>query len=154
MCFIGARRKKEKIGYLGTIISFLMSLGLVFYLLEQYILWFIIFVSFIPISIVTVPKVLRLMVREQVKVPSEFDFSAPLRVRDIFTSYGWLKMVSRWGVWKTLLLFWLFGLTIGGGPLFIASLLGIISMTDFVISTIIGSIGFIVFLYWQLSKVF
>ena len=154
LCFIGARLKREKIGYLGTIISFLGALFFVSYLLEQAILVFIIFSIIGLLSIWGLPKLHRLMVREQVKVLSEVDLSAPLRVRDFLTVEAWLKMASRWGVWKTFLLCWLFSVTIGSGPFFIASLLGIISMTDFIRSTIIASTFSTIVLYWQFSKVF
>jgi len=39
------------------------------------------------------------------KLLGETDFSAPLRGRDSLTMKGWLKLASRWGVWRTVFLY-------------------------------------------------
>ena len=50
---------------------------------------------------------------------AQVDLSAPLRVRELLTEKGILKLAYRWGVRKTFSLFWLFYAAIFGVSLYI-----------------------------------
>ena len=149
-----ARREKEKTYYLIATAGFLMALACVFTFLQQFILVILLFAIIGLITAVGWSKRWRLAEQEIGKILDETDFSSPLRRRDFLTMKAWVKMASRWGVWKTVLLTWVLNVPICGGLFFIQSLLDIISMTEVVIFTIIASIGSAVGIYWGLSKAF
>ena len=150
-----ARREKENIYYLNASGIFLMALSFVFMSLNQFLPFLLLFSLAALLVFVRLPKTLRLnWEREYVKPLYEIDLSAPLNVREIFTSKAWLVMVSRWGVWKAVLLRSLLTAAIIGGVNFLLNIVGIMSMTEAVTMTIMAGIASAVYHYWQFSKVF
>ncbi|MCS7114883.1 MAG: hypothetical protein N0A00_05735 [Candidatus Bathyarchaeota archaeon] len=70
----------------------------------------------------------------------ELDLSAPFKARDFLTNKGWLKLASKYGLWKTMFLYYLLSVVILGGTLFTASIFfGLITKVYVVIFTVAGS---------------
>jgi len=154
---VQARRKKEKTYYLAAVTGFLMIFVFSLALLSQFILAFIVFVVTGVVSVVALPKMIRAQRRELAgqlaKELREMDFSAPLRVRDLLTWKGWLKLAYAWGIWKTASLYSLFAMTVIAGMSYaILSILGIMNIWYVVGYTVsVAAIVFILF-YSQISK--
>ena len=118
---VQAHRKKEKTYYLGSMIGFVVLLAFVFAFLNQLILAFILMIATGIFSIAVLLKLLKIQGRELAEQLQEADLSEPLRVRDFFTNIGWFKLASKWGLWKTMCLFYLLSVVIIGGILFTLS---------------------------------
>ena len=118
---VQAHRKKEKAYYLAAMISFMVLLAFVFAFLNQLILAFILIIATGILSIAGLPRLLKIQDRELTKQLQKVDLSAPLRVRDFFTNIGWFKLSSKWGLWKTMCLFYLLSMVIIGGIFSIVS---------------------------------
>lgn len=116
-----AHRKKEKAYYLSSMASFLMTLIFVLAFLNQIILALILLVATGILSIILLPKTQKVTEREMAKQRQKADLSAPLRVRDFLTNVGWLKLASKYGLWKTMFLIYLLSVVIIGGILFTLS---------------------------------
>jgi len=112
---VHAYRKKEKAYYLGAMISVLMFLTAVFIILDQVIIVLLLIVATAIFSVAALPKTMKAARQEMVKQLQEVDVSAPLEVRDFFTNKGWFKLVSKWGLWKTMSLFYILSVAIIGG---------------------------------------
>jgi len=137
--------------YLGATVCFLLALTCIFLFLEQEVLSFLLFISSVLLGVAGFPKYRRLWKQGFIK-GYEVDFSAPLKVRDIFTMKFWMVMVSRWGIWKAVLLRSLLTGAIIGGLLFIFNLLDVMSMIEVVTTTIIAIIGSSIYHYWRFNK--
>jgi hypothetical protein len=137
--------------YLSSAVCFLLALTCISLFLEQEVLSFLLFISSVLLGVVWFPKYRRLWKQGLIK-GYEVDFSAPLKARDFFTTKGWLVMVSRWGIWKAVLLRSLLTGVIIGGLLSIFSLLGVMSMIEVVTTTIIAIIGSSIYHYWRFNK--
>ena len=146
---IRAYREKERFFYLSATMAFLMSLVGFLIFLEQILLTILVFAFMGVLTLVTWPKLIRQLDRMYAATIHEVDFSAPLRMRDFFTTKGQLKIASRWGVRKTTLLYWLFLVAL---TLFIASLLNFVSMDRILVYVIPTSILPTYLLYRGLSK--
>jgi predicted MFS family arabinose efflux permease len=118
---VRAYRKKEKAYYLSSMASFLVVLAFFFAFLNQVILALIIFVATGILGIVGLPRMLKASERELAKQRQEVDLSAPLKARDFLTNKGWLKLASKYGLWKTMFLIYLLSVVIIGGILFTLS---------------------------------
>ena len=118
---VRAHRKKERVYYLSTMLGVLMVLIAVFIILNQVIFVLILMVAAAILGVAAYPKAMKAARREMVKQLQEVDLSAPLRVRDFFTNVGWFKLESKWGLWKTMCLFYLLSVVIIGGILFTLS---------------------------------
>lgn len=82
------------------------------------------------------------------------DLSAPLKVRDLGTSRGWLKIAAQWGLFKSMVLFYLLSVGIIGGMfLVLSTFYGFITMGYVVGYTIGGPIVSTFMVYRQLNKV-
>ncbi len=151
---VQARRKKEKAYYLGALVGFVMLLAFVSASLNQLILALILIVATGILSIAGLPKMLNVQKRELAKQLQEADLSAPLRVRDFFTTKWWLKLASELGLFKTMCLYYLLCVVIIGGILFILSMFfSFMTIRYVVIYTVIfPTISAFIF-YWQLKKV-
>lgn len=124
---LGARRDKDKSYYFATMIGFLWFLVFVFIILDQRTLAIIFFASAVVVAIAGLPSLRKFQERKvkewMAKFGQEVDLSAPLRLRDLFTTgTGWLRFVYRWGVGKYVFLMWLFTMPIFGGLLFALNL--------------------------------
>jgi len=119
VCAVRAHREKDRTFYLGAIASFLMLLVCAFLILNQRLLAITLFACAGIFAIVTLPKSLKLLERIERKSVelAQVDLSAPLRGRELLTNKGILKFAYRWGVWKTVFLYWLLCVTVLGGIL-------------------------------------
>jgi hypothetical protein len=117
---VRARRKREKLYYLGAAVSFTMLVAIVLVFLNQFVLGLTLVGVTAILSIAGLPK----MQQELTKQWEGIDLSAPLRGRDFLTNKGWLKLASRWGQWKTIFLYYLLCLGIGGAIFFTLTTLG------------------------------
>jgi hypothetical protein len=149
---MSGRREKDDACYILATVSFIGALISVFAFLKQYLFALPLGLLAGLLFVVGWPKLSKLRERRYTKYLEGIDFSAPFRVRDFITLKAWPKMATQWGVWKTTLLYWLFLVAFGGGILFIASLLGIISMTRILIYAIPASILPTYLFYRQISK--
>ena len=130
--------------YIVATIFLLIALGFVFIYFNQRLLLIFLLITASLLSIMLYPKTLKELKREWARLLQEAEISAPLRMGDFFTKKGMLKLVSRWGVWKTIFLYNLLDVLIIGGVLFILSLWDMISITAVVIATIAFYVGSVV----------
>lgn len=153
---VQARRKKEKAYYISAMMSFLLLLFSLVIILNQFILALIIFIVLIvaiPIlSIVGLPKIREAMRRDLVKQAQEVDLSAPLAVRDFLTWKGWFKLTYRWGTRKTMCLYSVFMMGVGGAIFFTLSILGALSIVLAAVITILVGIVSPIFFHRQVGK--
>ncbi len=110
-----AYQKRERAYYLAAMVGFLVLLAFVFAFLNQPIVALVLVVSTGIVSIAGLPKLLKTQERELTNQLREVDLSAPLKRREFLTSKGWLKLTSKWGLWKTMCLFYLLSAGIIGG---------------------------------------
>lgn len=118
---VQARRKKEKAYYLAAVIGLMAFLIFAFAFLNQLVLAFIFMIATCVLSVAGLPKMLEVQKRELAKQLQKANLSAPLRVKDIFTTRWWLKLASTLGLLKTICLYYLLSVVIIGGILFILS---------------------------------
>lgn len=152
-----ARRRKERIYYVGAIVVFLMLSVFALALLNQPLLAFIVLIVTGIVSAVALPKMMTIQRREMSeqleKQLREVDFTAALKGREFLTWKGWLKVARKWGVWKATAIYSLLSMV------FIAVVLStILSMLDLmnpwyiigftIASTIFSSVWF----YRQINK--
>ena len=140
---VKARRKKEKAYYISAMVSFLMLLSCIFVILNQFFLVGVLLVAAGILGVVGLPKSIEVFRREMLKERQETDLSAPLRGRDLLMWKGWFKLVSRWGIRKTVCLYSLFA----GAVFFILSIFGMISIAS-TLSYIVVTICF----YYLIGK--
>ena len=155
VCAVRVHREKDKTYYIGAIASFLMLLVCVFLILNQRLLAIILFASAGIFAIVTLPKSLKLLERIERKSVelAQVNLSAPLRGRELLTNKGILKLAYRWGVWKTVFLYWLLGVVSLGGILYTLSIWVKSFSTTYVVSyTFTFSIFFTIMIYRQITK--
>ena len=150
---VQAHRKREKTYYLSGMISFVVLLAFVFAFLNQPILFLILMIGTGIFSIAGLPKLLKIQKRELVKQLQKADLSAPLRVREFFTSIAWFKLASKWGLGKTMFLFYLSSVVINGGIfLILMTFYSFITIGFVVIYATIFPIIFTFICYQQLKK--
>ena len=137
---------------MSAVVSFLMALAFVFMFINQLLPVIFLMVAAVLLSVVGLPKMSKVLKREWAKILHEADLSAPLRGRDFLTMKGWLKLASRWGVWKTVFLYWLLNVAIIGGALFTLSLWGIMSITYVATYTITYTTVSAIIFYQQISS--
>jgi hypothetical protein len=133
VCAVRAHREKDKMYYIGTIASFLMLLVCVFLILNQRLLAIILFAFAGICAIVTLPISLKFLERKSVEL-AQVNLSAPLRGRELLTYKGILKLAYRWGVWKTVFLYWLLEAAILGGILYALSIWAKSLSTTYIVS--------------------
>ena len=149
---VKARRKQEKAYYISAMVAFLMLLSSVFVILNQFILVLVLFVAIGILSIAGLPRIIRAMRREPLEELQETDFSAPLRVRELLTWKGWFRLVSRWGIRKTVCLYSLLNMGGIGAIFFTLSILGTVSISWAIGLTIIVGILSPIFFHHQVGK--
>ena len=149
---VQARRKKEKAYYISATVSFLMFLSSIFVILNQFILVLVLFVAIGILSIAGLPKITKVMRREPLKELQETDLSAPLKVRDLLTWKAWFKLASRWGIRKTMCLYSVFMMGVGGAIFFTLSILGALSIVLAAVITILVGIVSPIFFHRQIGK--
>ncbi len=85
---------------------------------------------------------------------AQVDLSAPLRVRELLSNQGILKLAYRWGVWKAIFLFWLLYGALVGGTFYALSIWGIMPFsTRWIVSyTFMCSTITAIMTYRQITK--
>ena len=84
---------------------------------------------------------------------AQVDLSAPLRVRELLSNQGILKLAYRWGVWKAIFLFWLLYGALVGGTFYALSIWGMRFSTRFIVSyTFMCSTITAIMTYRQITK--
>ena len=153
VCAVRAHREKDKTFYIGAIVSFLMLLVCAFLILNQRLFAIILFASACIFAIVTRPISLKFLERKSVEL-AQVDLSAPLRGRELLTYRGILKLAYRWGVWKTVFLYWLLEVAILGGILYTLSIWAKSLSTTYIVSyTFTVSTLSTITIYRQITKV-
>jgi len=151
---VRAYRKKEKAYYLSSMVGFLAILIFVLAFLNQLILMLILVVATGILSTALLPRMLKASERELAKQRQEVDLSAPLKARDFLTNKGWLKLASKYGLWKTMFLIYLLSVVIIGGILFtLSTFSGFITIEYVVVYTATGPILATYMFYQALKKV-
>lgn len=146
---VQARRKKENVYYASAVGSFLVFLGFIFVFLNQFILVIVLLGAAFVLSIVGLPKVLKMQEREL----KEVDLSAPLRRREFLSSIMWLKLAYRGGVWKSVSIFALFAITVTAGLVYIVlRIYGAFDIWYILGYTVSFTIGSTILLHHQISK--
>lgn len=147
------RRREKRYYFVAGMVSSLMVVAWILLVLGQILLMGILIAFIGVISIVAFPKTRKSMERESVKLAQEVDLSAPLRGRDFFTNQGWVKLASKWGLRKTMCLFYLLNMSIIGGMLFVFSTFyGFMTREYMVVYAITFSIPFTFMFYHQYKK--
>ena len=150
---VRAYRKKETAYYLSSMVGFLAILIFVLAFLNQLILALILVVATGILSTALLPRMLKASEREMVRQRQKADLSSPLRVRDFLTNVGWLKLASRYGLWKTTFLIYLLSVVIIGGILFTLSTFSSFITIEYAVScTVIAPILVIYMFYKPLKK--
>jgi len=152
-----ARRKGERIHYMGAVVGFLMLSVFALALLNQALLAFVLLVVGGMLCIAALPRVITVQRREMAeqleKQLREVDFSAPLRARDLLAWKGWLKLAHRWGVRKTATIYSLISLAFVATVLFtILSTLGIMNPWYVVGFAVASAIASFVWFYRQIGR--
>lgn len=152
--FVRVLRRKENLYYfVAGMVSSLLVVAWILLVLSQILLMGILIAFIGVISIVAFPKTKEILERESVKIAQELDFSAPLSGRDFFTNQGWLKLASKWGLGKTMCLFYLFNMSILGGMVFVFSTCyGFMTREYVVVYAITFSIPFTLMFYHQFKN--
>lgn len=149
-----AYRKGEKSYYLGAIVCLLMIHAFILVFLNRPTFAFFLIVAVGALSIAGLPKLLKAQRQELAKQLQKADLSAPLKLRDFFTNTGWLKLASKWGLRKTMFLFYLLSVVINGGIFFILSIFYAFITIEFVmIYAITFPILFTIICYRQIRNV-
>jgi len=152
VCAVRAHREKDKTFYIGAIASFLMLLVCAFLILNQRLLAIILFAFAGVFAIVTLPMSLKLWERKSVEF-AQVDLSAPLRGRELLTNKGILKLAYRWGVWKTIFLYWLLWWAILDGVLYTLSIWVKSLSTTYIVSyAFTSSTVSTIMIYRQITK--
>ena len=152
VCAVRAHREKDKTYYLGTITSFLMLLVCVFLILNQRLLAIALFASAGICVIATLPISLKFLEGKSVEL-AQVDLSAPLRGSELLTNKGILKLAYRWGVWKTIFLYWLLWWAILGGVLYTLSIWVKSLSTTYIVSyAFTSSTVSTIMIYRQITK--
>lgn len=122
---VQARRKKERTYYLGALLGSSMIFLIVLVFLNQKFFALILMAAMTVLSVAALPVITRAQGRKAAKQLQEVDLTAALKVRDFLTYKGWLKLAHRWGVWKTVGIYFILTLTGVAAVLYILSMYGI-----------------------------
>lgn len=157
VCIVRACREKDKDYYkafcLGAEVAFLALLAFVSVILQQHLLaWLFLFCG-AAVAVVGMPKTDKLIERKTAEHLQGVDISAPLRARDFMHTGVLLKTAYRWGVWKTMFLFWLLWAAAIVGVVLITGLwLGWIDVDFIVACTFSSTIPMTAMYYRAISK--
>jgi hypothetical protein len=152
-----ARRKGDKIHYIGAVVGCLMLSVFALALLNQALFAFILLVVGGIACIAALPRVMVVQKREMdeqlAKAIEETDLSEPLRLRDFLRWKGWLKLAHRWGVWKTVSIYSILGVAVIAGVSYtVLSVFNIMNIWLVVGYTISATIIIFILFYRQISK--
>jgi hypothetical protein len=149
---IKARRKKEKTYYLGALLGSSMILLIVLVFLNQKILALVLMAAMTVLSIVTRAVVIKTQTREATVQLQETDLTAALRLRDFFTYKGVLKLAHRWGVVKTVSIYFVLTFVGVACALYILSMYGIGTIVSVIGNAILASLLISITFYHIINK--
>ena len=151
VAFVRAYREKERVFYLGGVLSLFGVAWSLLIILDQVPLAGLFLVSSFIIAFGVWPEFGKFQLRKM----RESDISGPLRVRDLF-SYdmsGWLRVASRWGLEKAVLLYaLLFGALAGGGLLVLSLIYDFVKVETALLIVITISVFRALWIYKQLKR--
>jgi len=147
-----ARRKNERTYYLGALLGFFMILLIFLVFLNQKFLALILMGVMTVLSIVTLSVVIKTQTREATMHLREVDLTAALSLKDFFTYRGWLKLVRRWGVVKTVSIYFVITFVGVAGALYILSMYGIGTIESAIGNAILASLLISITFYRIISK--
>jgi hypothetical protein len=151
---VKARRTKQRIYYLSTVVGFSMMLVFSLSFIGQFILSFFLIIILCLFSLAMLPRVLEFREKELTNKQREIDASSPMTVRDLLTDAFWLKLINRWGLWKSLGLIYVTFLAGIAGVLWVISQFYTFITPTFIIAYAVAFTSFfVIILYGQLSKV-
>jgi hypothetical protein len=149
---IKARRKNERTYYLGALLGSSMVFLIVLVFLNQKFFALILMAAMAVLSVATLSVVTETQRREATVQLQETDLTAALRLRDFFTYKGWLKLAHRWGVMKTVSIYFILTFTGVAGVLYILSMYGIGTIESAVGTAILASLLISITFYRIISK--
>lgn len=161
LCFFGlmgilavrkARRKKEKAYYTITGVAFIMFLVIGLALLNQALLAFIVLIAGGVFSAVMLPKIWCLSMLEIVEATQETDVSAPLTIRDFLSWDSVAKLEHMYGLNKTMLIYSLLIMGVGGAIMLVFNILGMITPVMAVGYTILSGIFSPIYFHYVIKK--
>ena len=152
-----ARRKGDKIHYIGVVVGCLMLSVFALALLNQALFAFILLVVGGIACIAALPRVMGVQKREMdkqlAKAIEESDLSEPFRLRDLIRWRGWLKLAHRWGVWKTACIYSILGVAVIAGVSYaVLSVFNLMNIWLVVGYTISATFIIFIWFYRQISK--
>lgn len=151
---VKAYRAKQRIYHVSTIEGLLVMLIFALAFLDLFMLSLVLVIVLGIFSFAMLPSVLEARGKELNKKLHETDASSPLTVRDFFTDAFWLKLVTRWGLWKCLGLIYLAFLAGISGVLWVVSqFYTLITLTFIIVYPFTFSSLYIILLYIQLRKI-
>ena len=104
------------------------------------------------LSIVTLSVVIKTQTREATMHLREVDLTAALSLKDFFTYRGWLKLARRWGVVKTVSIYFVITFVGVAGALYILSMYGIGTIESAIGNAILASLLISITFYRIISK--
>lgn len=151
---VKAHKTKQGIYYSSTVEGLLLMLIFSLAFTGQFILSFVLIIIVAVFSFAMLPIVMKTREKELVKKVQETDTSSRLTVRDLFSDVLWLKLIARWGLWKSLGLTYVAFLAGIAGVLWAMSqFYTLITPTFSIVYDVTFSSLFIILLYTQIRKV-
>jgi hypothetical protein len=151
---VKAHGAKQRIYYSSTVDGLLLMLVFSLAFTGQFILSLVFIFIVAVFSLAMLPLVMETRQKELMKKIQETDTSSRLTARDLFSDVLWLKLIARWGFWKSLGLTYLVFLAGIAGILWAMSQLYVlITPTFMIIYDFTFSSVFIIILYAQIRKV-
>jgi hypothetical protein len=151
---VKAHNTKQRIFYSSSVDGLLLMLVFSLAFTGQFILTLVFIFIVAVFSIAMLPMVLEIREKELRNKIQETETSSRLTVRDLFSDVLWLKLIARWGLWKSLGLTYLAFLAGIAGILWAMSQLYVlITPTFMIIYDFTFSSVFIIILYAQIRKV-
>ena len=150
---VKAHRTKQGIYYYSTVDGLLLMLFFSLAFTGQFILSLVLILIILIFSFALLPTVKKTLEKEFMKKIQETDASSRLTVRDLFSDVLWLKLIARWGLWKSLGLTYLAFLAGTAGILSAMSqFYTSITPTFIIIYAFTFSSMFIILLYTRIRK--
>ena len=151
---VKAHRTKQGIYYYSTVDGLLLMLFFSLAFTGQFILSLVFIIILVIFSFAMLPTVMKAREKELMKKMQETDASSRLTVRDLFSDVLWLKLIARWGLWKSLGLTYLVYLAgIAGIAWAISPFYTLFTPTFIIIYDFTFSSLFTILLYMQIRKI-
>lgn len=149
---IKARQKNERSYYLGSLLGSSMILLIFLVFLGQKFLALILIAVMTVLSVVTLSVSIKTQTREATVQLQETDLTAALRLKDFLTYKGLLKLAHRWGIMKTICIYFVLTFVGVACTLYVLSMYGIGTIESAVGSAILASLLISITFYRIISK--